>query len=656
MTVMQNSLTLLITSLFILALCGAIVMTWGRRLPGKGAWLIWVGILNVLTSLGLDTGFLLKEPFQIRKWDSGWIWNREEIAALTVGVLQDPLGVAVCILATGLACSLLLNYKALILEPRPERTFSALAISTVGVIFAWISQTPWLSFAGLLLCIVGGFISLGSRWESESESDLTIHFGLERAFGMLLSFFGACMIASSRKALIFGASEVWSNAVGSSSTWIGAFLLVFGLFLQMQSFPVFGTLVSPSEIFPPLRVLLNKIFPAWASLALVFRLYSQFVEMGLFPFFGWFALGSSVLTVLFGLFQIRWKQGLGAWLASGFSLAFAFLAFSGPLSAMGLMIGLSLGSLVLSSVGAVLEGAGTNQKTKGTYGLKVAAVLGACAGTGMIGFISAPGGMLWITQGLGTPSSVAPFTVGLFFFNILGWKVAWNIVNLDRKKSGIKEADVHLSRVFTWGCVGGIALWILASLALIWTGTVSGNVLPGLPDQLFPSFFAQLFDGKGGDLGNSTEFISASSLYWSALLAAFFTSLWTSNRREDKWEALRKKMPRMGDFIANGYGVDQVFNGLTQGLKGVGRFSEKLVDNKIWKTWVPNILSRGVKSLTGNVGAFDLRLLAVLEGGVRHFVEMPAKALQFIQTGDVRWYLFFAICSGFALLLHFLKW
>ena len=38
---------------------------------------------------------------------------------------------------------------------------------------------------------------------------------------------------------------------------------------------------------------------------------------------------------------------------------------------------------------------------------------------------------------------------------------------------------------------------------------------------------------------------------------------------------------------------------------------------------------------------------------IRRGVEAPAKALQFIQNGDVRWYLLFAVGSGFLILLHF---
>jgi hypothetical protein len=70
---------------------------------------------------------------------------------------------------------------------------------------------------------------------------------------------------------------------------------------------------------------------------------------------------------------------------------------------------------------------------------------------------------------------------------------------------------------------------------------------------------------------------------------------------------------------------------------------------------MPNLLSFGVKNVSEVTRAIDLKLTESLDVSVKKLVDVPAKLLQLIQTGDLRWYLFFALSSGFALLAHFLK-
>ena len=57
----ENSLTLLTICPLILLLLGVIVVTWGKRLPGKGGLLIWAGLLILLAAVGLDSGLFLNK-------------------------------------------------------------------------------------------------------------------------------------------------------------------------------------------------------------------------------------------------------------------------------------------------------------------------------------------------------------------------------------------------------------------------------------------------------------------------------------------------------------------------------------------------------------------------------------------------------------------
>lgn len=655
MIVQQSSITLLTLTLFILLFSGLLVFIWGRKIPGRGTWLIWLGLLGLAAGTLLDTGLLYKEEFHIRSWISGWVGLKTEVGAITVGVLQDPFSVAMCLFTVVVAGVLLLHRGFLSREPYPERVEAAIAVSTAGVALSWIAQTPWVSFSGLILTVLGGFMALGSRWHSEDDAQIAIRFIRERASGFLLAFFGACILASSRPALMINRAEVWStDATGLPSTWVGAGLLLVGLFIQMQSFPLARRAPKGSSIFLPLRILLKQVFPAWAAFSLLLHLQAFLSEAGLFPVFGWVALGSSLLAVVTGLFQKDWRLGLCNWLSAGFSLSVAVLAFSGKYAGLALLMGVSLGALALGSAGSMLDGAGgapakkdleESQATRRVW-LKIAAFLGSAAGTGVIGFVSADGGLRWITGAVKLSTLPWALADGLAFFCfvLLGWKTLWRVV---RKKGLAPEA--------TWAVVFLPYVWILLSLAVLWTGTLTGHALSGIPDRIGDSAFDFFFVGSQVSALDSGDDLSGPGLYWGALWIAFLAAYWSAGRKEDRWLALSQWMPKTSRFFADGYGVDFVFDRAKRGLIWFGRRTEALVDTKIWMDWIPRGIFYGTHAVSGGLNEFNTKISSALRETLRRCVEVPAKVLQLIQTGDIRWYLFFGVSSGFALLIHFLN-
>src|SRR5690242_18016023 len=121
--------------------CGIVIFIFGRKLPGKGSWFAWAGIVGLGVGVGLDSGLFLKEEFRTKIWMSGWIWPKNEIGAIRVGVFQDPIGLVVTLLAAIVASALLLNRGFLAKEPRSEKVYAALLISTAGVALSWNSLT-----------------------------------------------------------------------------------------------------------------------------------------------------------------------------------------------------------------------------------------------------------------------------------------------------------------------------------------------------------------------------------------------------------------------------------------------------------------------------------------------------------------------------------
>ncbi len=647
MNAMESAPTFLTDSIFTLLIFSFAAFRWGRKTPGNGVWFIWVGLLGLLTAVGLDSGILLKETLKIKIWKAGWIWPRDEIGAITVGMYQDSLSLTMSALSAMVAGAFLLNKEITHRETHLERFYSALALSTTGVVLSWNSLTPWLSFAGMVLTIVGGFIALATRWERDKEATVAARFIWERSSGFLLAFFGACILATSRSALLLNDLNSWNiDAKTSFSTWFGSILLVVGLFVQMQPFPLIGWIVGGgADASPPVRILLNQIFPAWAAFSLLLRLTPQLQHLGLFPGFGWIALSSTVLLLFSGLFQNQWHLGLSAWLAAAFSLICAVLAFSGPSVAVSLLIGVSLGALCLSAGGIAFQAKTSEEvayQNRATW-VKLTLFLGGASGTGMLGYVSAAGGLKWLADSMILPGVATLFAFIYFLFGLLGWKLVWQIIKKKKSSSA------------SWVSIFSQFIWIFLSLGIVWTGTVTGGVVLGNPDRLTQSLFEGFFGSGSINFTNATDFISASGLYWGAFLFAFIAAYWTTGRDEDRWVSLQSSFPKTTQFIVSGYSVDKAVKLMARGLLWFGTSTEALIDQKIWMEWLPLGLFKGVKGVSEIIHRMDMKITSFLESGLKGAVEVPAKALQLIQTGDVRWYLFLALSSGFALLSYFLK-
>jgi hypothetical protein len=642
----QGFPTFLLPCIAVLFLCSLVVASWGRRMPGRGSWLVWSALAILLTGVGLDSGVLLKNNFETRIWASGWVWTRDEPGAITVGLIQDPIGFAMVIMAVLVSGAVLLSQSAFSREASLERILAGVGISTAGVALAWTSLTPWLAFVGQILTILGGFISIGSRWDSVLDSKIAAQFLMERSVGFLLAFLGTCVLATTRMALTLNSADLWSSQTDLlSSTWMGAGLLALGLFIQLQPFPFLGLLVSKSEGYLPTRILMSQVLPAWAVFPLLIRLEPQFHALEVFPYFGWFALFSTVATVVAGLFQNNWDLMIGIWLSGGFSLSVVLLCFSGPFPAMALFLGVSMAAISLAGSASALdsEDTGLPSNRKKVIWFKSAVFLAAAAGTGVAGFVSATGCIRWIAQSLSIPVLAAGFLFSFSLYVFLGWRLAWKATHFRKSTSS------------SW-IILLVALFLLfISLGGVWTGTATGGLLQNSPDRFMSSLFEHLFVSGHEDVLHSENYISAAGLYFGVLVFSVLLAYWVSGGKQDRWSNLASFFPRASQFIASGYRVDLATGQVMEGIEWLGKWAEKIIDEKVWSVWVPRGLIVSIRFISEKTHQVDANLTALLGSSLKKLVDLPAKLLQLVQTGDLRWYLFFALSSGFAMLAHYLK-
>ena len=645
----QHSLTATALSLFALMGLSGIVFCWGKKIPGKGSWLIWVGILLIFAAISVDSGLLLQEGFQLKAWGSGWVLPKDEMSAITVGVMHDLVGTAMAVLTLLISGVFLMNQSRVSKEPHSERIHAALGAATVGVILSWNSLTPWLGLVGLLIAVLGGVMVYGGRWDTEAEAKIASRFLFERFSGILLALLGICILIISRTALAFHSLNHWASDGESQNTFCGAFLLAAGLFIQLQPFPFLGGLIMQSNLFSMARILLLQVFPAWARFAFFVRFYSEFKAIGIFPGLGWIALGSAFLSLLSGLFQKQWRQSLRLWLASGFSVSLGILAFTGPFASMAMLFGMSLCALSFAGAASTLNeshagDSAEKEATRSSIWVKAILFLSICAGTGVIGFISAAGGVRGMAQALeaGTFNATL-FVVVFFIFVLLGWKMAWKT-----SKMPVKEEVTYIS-------LFSLLLCQFLSFGMIWTGSIANEVDFSESTHIWRSLLNEFFQKESVTLPSPETFYTASGLYWGALSIGVIAAYWTAGRREDRWMKFFEFAPRLSAFLSQVYRMDQVALRVIAGIRAIGKWVEGVIDFKFWTQIIPDGLAGAVKTVTLVMNRIDHQLHTGIHTGLRKTVETPARFLQFIHLGDVRWYLLFALGSGFAILAHFLN-
>ena len=107
-------------------------MAWGRRLPRQGDWLVGLGLLTLVTLSGIGWSVLAEHGFAPESWLRGWIGPREETGAITVGVLRDPLGLTLAIVAAVVAAVTLFGAGEDARAERAGRFYASLGILSVG--------------------------------------------------------------------------------------------------------------------------------------------------------------------------------------------------------------------------------------------------------------------------------------------------------------------------------------------------------------------------------------------------------------------------------------------------------------------------------------------------------------------------------------------
>lgn len=581
-------------------------------------------------------------------WKRGWILSHTALDGAKIGTFFDLQGLWLLLMGA------LLSLFALFYRPEPgqarghereaapERILASILIGFTGLSVGAVALTPWMSLVAVALAGLAGFFALGPRWELDEEAQGAIRFVSERAWGWGLSFLGACVLGSTGADLTAGGAP-WESSIAAQ---LGGALLASGLFFQLHPFPFSRVAVLPSRSPVLVRVLCTLILPGWIAFFTLVRFEPQLRAVGVLPILGYVALASAGLCALAGFFQTRWNLGLNAWLAISQSLAVAALAAAGPAAGLAILVGAGLGAFILASAGSSLSATGesaTPEKSAQAIWLKAACFLAAFIGMGGPGFLASGAYLKWLAQDAADPTLLAVSGLGLFLSGWLGWRVAWMAV--------IQSTTARIS----WGYALSPYALALTALAVFSTGALSGGAIPGASDLVLESKLMEFFTFARDAAEISQEFISASILHWALFTLAIPVAWWATAREKDVFFSLRTSLPRLSRFVESGYGIDAGAGRVVWLLQSIGSFLQKWIDHRVWGQWIPGLLDTGVRGIARATALVDRSIWLKMESTLSQSINSPAKLLQLIQSGNLQWYLFFAVGSGIAMLLHFWK-
>ncbi len=623
----QLQAQLLLLSLFLLFLSGFGTLLLGSQrshetgsranapVSSEGAWLVWSGFALFACDLLLNCRELFSEGVKAIAWSHAWMLPQDQLGAVTAGISIDPT----CII---FSLFLLIASILFLVVLRPSAVIhGALAIAASGSALGWFATTPWLNFLGIAIATLGGFIALCSDRNSQKSANLAAQYAWQRYVGLTLAVLGAGAIAGTRNALIthgLGAGDDAGAAwkLVSNSEVLGGCLLSLGLLFQFQGFPLLGWSMSRSGLRVAERAFLTMILPGSTALSFLLKLEPALRGSELIPWLAWFAVASAVLTLLAGLFNPRKEAALLAWISAGFSLSIAAAFRAGPGSGIALAVATALPAFALS---LLLESPSRHAIER------IAAVLAAGAGAGLIGFVSAGGWFDWIAHD--------NFIAAVFFLHsILGWSLAWE---------GVVRAGSDQDARSPWAPALSAMFVSLLATGLLWSGSLSGGLIRGEGDQVFAPLARLVFS-----LPDGTDVASVNLIFGLTFLLSPALAIWLP------FDRMRNRFPG-GPFMAQGYQFDSLGVRIEHALAALGRIATGISEDRIWKAYLPNGLLVVLKFLAEMVQKASEGIYRGLTLAVDRGVAGPTRFLQLVQSGDVQWYLFFAMGSGFLLFLYF---
>jgi hypothetical protein len=261
-------------------------------------------------------------------------------------------------------------------------------------------------------------------------------------------------------------------------------------------------------------------------------------------------------------------------------------------------------------------------------------------GAGCPGFVSLFGWSRWLQGAEGNPWVLG---TAVFLFFLLA-ALAWKIPFLMREDQALRYS----------GWYEALVPWVaLIGVSALWSGSISG--------------FSGLFEGDQLSTGVIEGLrINAAAAASDPLQAPWVVgvlalgilglgmALWTNGGGRNKWQSLIESAPRFSSFVAGGYGLSTVGRYAVGATQWVGRWTQHWSEASRWDERLVGLVVRAGQPAGRLLTRVSDQFSGQLDQNLGSAVGAPGKLLQLIHSGNVQWYIVFAIGSGVAVLLHFI--
>jgi hypothetical protein len=447
-----------------------------------------------------------------------------------------------------------------------------------------------------------------------------------------------------------GAENAFSGAISES---LGVILFISGVVVFMQPFPLLGRVSRVVRNQPLGSVYLAQAVSAWAALGVLIRNVEIIRSSGFEEGLGWCGLICGFLAAIPGLLQVNWMSASALWVSCVGMVSVAALGFSGVSTAFSIGLGVPLAGLAWSVLGhetQVEDGSGpSSRQTRGGNDQRASwigslAIGAAWAGSGALFFLGAGGWLVVLDGALEKSPLRFALLVGVATASfVLSARVAWLIGN------SLLARD---PRPISWGRTMIPFMALVCGVGVVWSGSLTGFGSGEVNDRVVGSLLSLFPDGVSNrsGVGRGPILIGLQS---ALVLLSFLFVHWGKGRSSVLWKTFSTRAPKVVGFLASGYQIDALMAAVVRTLKRVGCGIQAWVDDRVFGRWVPVVLEGGVEFLGSRVGVLDGRMTEWLARLARRLSMGFSAGVQSLQTGDLQWYITFAIGSGIALLLHF---
>ncbi|MEK7399911.1 MAG: hypothetical protein AAB116_23455 [Candidatus Poribacteria bacterium] len=610
---------------YLVSVCMALISFWlfKSRREKTGLWLVATGGLILLTVVILNLSSFFYSGNFFREWLVKWVAvGGDELGVMKLGFYQGPLAIMMAILPLAFLGAASIESSSF------KKYIPVCLISYVGVLLAWGSITPWLAFFGFVMTILGGTLSYVFDWKNDKDAKSVSRLGWQLVSVLFLVWLSVTVLIQNHAP---GMVNIWMQDEAVHDAFAMGYKITAGLFfviaalLQFYGFPFSGYLLSTTGTEGIIKVLLRQIFPAWVMFAFLshlghnFRISSQaLLSVGLVPLF------SSLLTAVVGIFQSNEKRAAVFWISSGFNLALAVSLFCGDRYGFSLMLSVSLVSFMVAL--APRDAMLILNKWKKLF-INALSVFSAAIGCGVLGTVGSISYVKIISRAYMQPALLVFILLAVFCVMLLMWKLCWRLIRV--KLTG-----------YSWHRLVVVSVILCLSLDVLWNGITAES-------SLFSLFFSQI-PPQEVEIGFTRA-------VWICLVSQIFCcgiSYWLFCGRWDPYLYIQAKCPRLTEATSSGWYIESIFIRLAMETGSAILFVDKIKEMFISRV---RLIKRVLGCAASVVSKVDTRILNGLNKSMFRWISVPAKLLQLVQSGDVQWYVMLVVCSGLAIVVHFLR-